>query len=110
MYRVFFTHKKLGRYCIRTYQDTHLQAVISEISAELSKPKFHNTSCEILDDSDKSVWTYQHIREKKEKTTKSFSVSFSIEEYSHIMSVLKDSSISKQELIRKAIKEIENNG
>lgn len=103
MFRVFYTHKKLGRYCIRTYQDTPLSSVISEVSAELSKPKFHNTFCDILDDTDKSVWQYQPIREKKEKTTKFFSASFSIEEYNHIMSVLKDRGISKQELIRKAI-------
>lgn len=107
MYRVFFTHKKLGRYCIRTYQDTPLSSVISEVSAELSKPKYHNTSCEILTDNDEIAWQYQPIREKKEKTTKSFSASFSIEEYEHIMSVLKDSGISKQEFIRKAIREIE---
>lgn len=107
MFRIFYTHKKLGRYCIRTYQDTPLSSIISEISAELSKPKYHNTTCEILDDTDKAVWKYQPIREKKDKTTKSFFASFSIEEYNHIMSVLKDSGISKQEFIRKAIKEIE---
>lgn len=69
MFRVFYTHKKLGRYCIRTYQDTPLSSIISEVSAELSKPKFHNTSCEILDDTDKAVWQYQPIKKttKKEK-------------------------------------------
>ena len=105
MYRVFYTHKKLGRYCVKTYQDTPLSSIISELSAELSKPKFHNTTCEILTDNDEIVWQYQPIREKKEKTTKSFSASFSIEEYNHIMSVLEESGLSKQELIRKVIKD-----
>lgn len=70
MYRVFYTHKKLGRYCIRTYQDTHSQAVIGEVSAELSKPKYHNTACEILDDTDKVVWEYQPIRKSTKKERK----------------------------------------
>ena len=78
MYRVFFTHKKLGRFCIRTFHgNCDLKGVINLVKMDLIKPTRHTTSCEILDDNDNIVWTYQPTRNTTKKENKMTEKQFS---------------------------------
>lgn len=71
MYRVFYNHKQFGRYCVRTFPDNYtLPEVISQIKSDLTAPKYHNTHCEVLDDSGTILWEYNPIKKKREKEKK----------------------------------------
>lgn len=109
MFRVFYIHKKLGKYCIKTYTDTPLTTAISEVKGDFIKSSA--TSCQIVDDKDKVVWEFPK-RKKQNKITLNnvrWTVSIPKQEAYEINNTIQNAGISKIEFIRFAIEKLKEN-
>lgn len=121
MYRVFYESKELGRFCVHTYHENYpLEVIIQQIKYEFTNPKNHNTSCQILDDNDKVLWTYKptarseaqkqadrryNVKHKGERVN--FNTTFKKAEFDDIMAILDKHKMGKVEFIRWAVKKLE---
>lgn len=110
MYRIFFEHKNTARFCICQFADQYKQQAIDYAKLLLTYPQNHKTFCEILDDNDNVIWEYNKKNGKKEDkaANKTFSVTFTKEEYDYIMNLIDKHNMNKTDFIVFAVRALEN--